>query len=119
MTGRGKKQNKIKAEIKKNNNNNNNLKIKINGSIISSKKRTQVLLHSAALVSLIEGLQYKTRLVIDSKNKTKTHLCIQKHGFPPSNLGGKKKKKKRDLKVPFYTIRKNISQYHKIIKKNP
>lgn len=64
----------------------------MNGSIISSKKRTQVLLHSAALVSLIEGLQYKTRLVIDPKNKTKTHLCIQKHGFPPSNLGGKKER---------------------------
>lgn len=40
----------------------------MNGSIIISKKITRLLLHSAALDSLTEDLQYKTGLVLVPNN---------------------------------------------------
>lgn len=62
----------------------------MNGSIISSKKRTRLLLHSAALDSLTEDLQYKTGLVIVSNNL----LRVQNYGSVMSN-----KKKKNHVRL--------------------
>lgn len=94
--GKKTKQNKIIAENLKNNN--NLKKKKLMAVLFSSKKRTQVLLHSAALVSLTEGLQYKTRLVIDPKNKTKTHLRISEAWLSTIQFGGEKNQQKKKQK---------------------
>lgn len=82
--------------------------VKMNGSIISWKKITWLHLHSAALDSLTEDLQYKTGLVLVSNNlRSNVETC----GSIISN-----KTTAWDLKVPFLTITKTLCN---IIKKNP